>query len=156
MSSRLDRQIETEKNLYWMLLIASLIMWTFFYALSINLSIFESIIIYKYISQFAKSKTTMPPLNRIKKIFKAFDFFSHRISFRYDDEPAYESVTGGVCSIIMIVVFIAIFTGTTVNTLNKVYINSSTKNIEDIDPSYYKMGTDTFMFAVGLTGINMN
>ena len=98
----------------------------------------------------------MKVLKKIKKICKTFDFFAHRVSFRYDDEPAYETVSGGVCSIIMIIVFIAIFTGTTVNTLNKVYINSATKLIEDIDPSYYRMGTDTFMFAVGLTGINMN
>lgn len=46
--------------------------------------------------------------------------------------------------------------GTAINTLNKVYIYSTTNLQEDIDPSYYEMGTDTFMFAIGLTGFNMN
>lgn len=28
--------------------------------------------------------------------------------------------------------------------------------IQDEDPTFYQMGTDSFMFAVGLTGVNMN
>ena len=63
---------------------------------------------------------------KLKEFFKTFDLFSQPVTLRYNDEPEYETVTGGVCSIIMIIIFIAIFTGTAINTFNKLYVNSKT------------------------------
>ena len=93
---------------------------------------------------------------RIRELIKTFDLFAQPVSFRYADEPAYESVTGGICSIIMIAIFVAIFTGTTINTLNKKYITSTTTYSSEINPSFYTVGSDSFMFAIGITGINLN
>ena len=62
--------------------------------------------------------------NKIKDIVKGFDLFSQRVGFRFDDEAEYETFTGGVCSIIVIICFIAIFTGTAINTFNKVHVSS--------------------------------
>lgn len=93
---------------------------------------------------------------RLKQFIKTFDLFAQPVTFRYGDEPSYESLTGGICSIIMVIIFIAIFTGTALNTLNKVYINSKTSYSEDIDPSHFQMGTDTFMFAISVQGLDMN
>lgn len=50
----------------------------------------------------------------------------------------------------------AVFTGTLTNTLNKSYISSTVTKFEEIDPTYYKVGTDSFIFAIGVTGINLN
>ena len=62
---------------------------------------------------------------RLRQFAKSCDLFGQPVTFRYGDEPSYESVTGGVCSIIMVIIFFAIFTGTTINTLNKKYIYST-------------------------------
>ena len=56
----------------------------------------------------------------------------------------------------MVIVFIAIFTGTTINTLNKKYVYSTTTTFEETDPSFYEVGTEAFMFAVSLSGFDMN
>ena len=61
-------------------------------------------------------------LKKVKEFLKAFDFFAQPVNLRFDGEPDYESATGGFCSIVMIIIFIAIFTGTTINTLNKVHV----------------------------------
>ena len=56
----------------------------------------------------------------------------------------------------MIIIFIAIFTGTTINTINKLYVNSKTTFYEETNPTYYTVGTDDFLFAVGINGLNLN
>ena len=93
---------------------------------------------------------------KVKDIVKSFDLFSLKVGFRFDDQPQYETLTGGICSIITIIIFIAIFTGTTINTFNKVYINSKITLFEKIDPPHYEVGLDKFMFAVGVNGVNLN
>ena len=62
---------------------------------------------------------------KFKDFVKGFDLFSQRVGFRFDDESEYETFTGGVCSIITIIIFIAIFTGTTINTVDKVHVSST-------------------------------
>ena len=95
-------------------------------------------------------------MKKFTEFFKAFDLFSQPVTFRYDNEPEYETFTGGACSMIVIIVFIAIFTSTTINTFNKVYIDSKVTHFEEVDPIYYTVGTNKFMFAVGISGLNLN
>lgn len=64
-------------------------------------------------------------LSKAKKAIKNFDLFSKEVSLRYDGEPEYETLIGGFCSIILIVVFISVFASTLTNTLDRRYINSS-------------------------------
>ena len=78
------------------------------------------------------------------------------MALRYDDEPEFETATGGFCSIALMVIFIAVFAGTLDKTLNKVYINSTTTQFNDANPSEYNMSTNNFMFAVGITDLNLN
>ena len=40
--------------------------------------------------------------------------------------------------------------------MQKKYISSSTTIFEENDPSYYQVGTNHFMFAVGVSGLNLN
>lgn len=56
-------------------------------------------------------------------VIKKFDLFSQQITFRYNEEPAYESVTGGCISIILIIFFLGIFSTTLLRTIDKEYIN---------------------------------
>ena len=56
----------------------------------------------------------------------------------------------------MIAVFIAIFTGTTINTINKVNVTSKTTEFEDVDPVYYTVPSNRFTFAVGINGLDLN
>lgn len=55
----------------------------------------------------------------IKTIIKKCDLFSQQVTFRYNDEPAYETMTGGCISIILIITFIGIFSTTLFKTVNK-------------------------------------
>ena len=61
---------------------------------------------------------------KVKEFFSGFDLFSQPITLRYHDETGYSTFTGGLCSILMIVAFIVIFTGTAMNTINKVHVDS--------------------------------
>lgn len=55
----------------------------------------------------------------IAELVKACDVFAQPAAFRFGDEPEYESLTGGTCSIIMIIAFIIIFTNTVLSTIRK-------------------------------------
>ena len=45
---------------------------------------------------------------------------------------------------------------TIIDTLNKMEISAKITSIQEEDPSQYEVGTDTFMFAVGITGLDLN
>ena len=58
-----------------------------------------------------------------KAFIKKFDLFCQQVTFRYNEEPAYESLTGGCMSIILIIAFLGIFATTLLRTFNKEYID---------------------------------
>lgn len=72
----------------------------------------------------------------LTNLLKGFDLFSTNVSLRYEDGSSFETATGGICSIILVVVFIIVFMGTLTNTLNRVYIDSTTTNIQEGNPSH--------------------
>ena len=68
---------------------------------------------------------------RIKQMIRTADMFSHNVSFRYNDEPAYESLTGGCISILMMFAFIGIFTTTLSRTINKDFIEFNVNRFDE-------------------------
>lgn len=52
----------------------------------------------------------------IKEAIKSWDLFSQSPTFRFGDEPEYQSLTGGVCSIIIVIAFLVIFVTTAIST----------------------------------------
>ncbi len=92
---------------------------------------------------------------RIKKLLKSTirkcDLFSQQVTFRYNDEPTYETVTGGCISIIMIIAFIGIFATSLLRTVRKEYIVFNQSRHDEDSPGYFATTLEeTFMFAVGL------
>jgi len=93
----------------------------------------------------------------IKSSIKKCDLFSQQVTFRYNDEPAYETVTGGCVSIILIIAFIGIFATTLLRTVEKEYINFNQSKHDEVSPSYFATTLDkNFLFAVGMDNIDVN
>lgn len=93
----------------------------------------------------------------IKSTIRKCDLFSQQVTFRYNDEPAYETVTGGCVSIIMIIAFVGIFATTLLRTVEKQYINFNLSKHDESSPSYFATTLDkNFLFAVGLDNIDLN
>ncbi len=67
----------------------------------------------------------------LKEGIKAFDFFRHPATFRYGEEPEYESLTGGIVSIIMIIIFAIIFFNTVMETIKKVSIDHKDTTVQE-------------------------
>lgn len=93
---------------------------------------------------------------KIKEIIKKIDVFAQPATFRFSEQPEYASLTGGIVSIIMIVVFICIFANTVIGTINRQDISSQLTYTQEEDPSLYQIGTNNFMFAVGIQNADMN
>ena len=93
--------------------------------------------------------------NTLKSLLKRFDMFSQQVTFRYNDEPAYESLTGGCISLLLIIAFVGIFATTLFRTVEKEYINFNQSRHDEESPGYFATTLDkTFMFAIGLDGID--
>ena len=92
----------------------------------------------------------------VKGVIRNCDLFAHKVGLRFGDEPDYESLTGGLLSIIMMVVFVVIFANATLSTINKVYIDSKIILREKTHPPSFEIGVNEFMFAVGFSDIDMN
>jgi hypothetical protein len=62
-------------------------------------------------------------------LVKKSDLFGCQVSFRWDEESTYESLTGGTISILLTFFFIGIFSTTMLRTVSKDYINfNETRN----------------------------
>lgn len=94
---------------------------------------------------------------KLRDAISAFDFFSRDITFLYKEKPEYVSLTGGLISIVLIIVFIAVFANTAIGTFNKEIINYSWTQFQQTTPTTFNTSIDTdFLFAIGITGINLN
>ena len=60
----------------------------------------------------------MAGLNTAKKIFRSFDLFSTSQFLRFDGEGEYKTASGGICSLIVIVIFMTLFMSTAIQTVN--------------------------------------
>lgn len=61
----------------------------------------------------------MSILAKLKTFVRSMDLFAQPVTFRYAGAPNYESLTGGVASIILILLFVGIFATTVIATLKK-------------------------------------
>lgn len=67
----------------------------------------------------------MKVLSTMKFVVRKCDLFRTNSLLRYRDDPEYQSVTGGICSLTMLLVFAIVFTQTIIGTVNKTFINAS-------------------------------
>ena len=68
---------------------------------------------------------------QFKKGFKAFilrsDLFAAAATLRYKGEPAYETLCGGIFSIILVIFFVVVFASQFIEILNKLEIEAKTE-----------------------------
>ena len=97
-------------------------------------------------------------MDYIKSIIIDLDFFAHSSFHRYRGEEAYGTFVGGIFSILLILLFIIGFFSLALNTLSYSIIVSSVAKNYDADPTYsqVQMNPSQFMFAVGLTGVDLS
>lgn len=60
----------------------------------------------------------MQYLTSARKLFKSFDLFSTSQFLRFQGEGEYKTASGGLCSLIVIAIFMALFMSTAIQTLN--------------------------------------
>jgi hypothetical protein len=78
-------------------------------------------------------------MSGIIKSFKSFvykcDFFSTSEFLRYNHEESYRTLTGGTCSIMIVIIFSIIFANLGIQTVNKSIISSSSTTVKVPDPT---------------------
>ena len=67
----------------------------------------------------------------VKGKIKRIDLFSSSANLRVNGEPEYESVCGGLLSLIVIAVFISIFAGQILSVINKEKIVAQSSSTND-------------------------
>lgn len=91
----------------------------------------------------------------LRDLLKGFDLFSTNVSLRFEDSATFETATGGFFSIALVVLFVIVFMGTLSNTLNRNSISATTTNIQEADPTHTQLNTSKFMFALGISDVNI-
>ena len=95
----------------------------------------------------------------LSELIKFFDLFALTQFLRYNQDEDYKTISGGTTSLLVVVVFIYLFSGNTISTFNKTNITWSTTSENLFEPS---RTTLTFspetknMFTVGILGLNLN
>ena len=64
----------------------------------------------------------------VKKFFTKFDLFPATQYLRYKEEAEFKTATGGLVSIVIIIIFIIVFQSLAMQTLNKDIIYGSVSN----------------------------
>lgn len=78
-------------------------------------------------------------MNTIKNIILECDFFAHSTFQRYKEEESYRTLMGGVISIVLVILFIAVFFSLAISTLTHSIIFSSTSTSYLSDPSFSQL-----------------
>ena len=73
---------------------------------------------------------------RLQDLIRKFDFFSATQFLRYRGEPEYATATGGMTSILILVVFVILFASMGLETARKNIITSSMSIEYDTNPSF--------------------
>ena len=71
----------------------------------------------------------MPVLDKLRNTVLRFDVFSSGTTLRINGESNYESVCGGILSIILICAFIGIFAASFIGVLTKSNPNSASQTV---------------------------
>jgi hypothetical protein len=90
----------------------------------------------------------------LKELIMKMDLFKTTEYFRYKGEPEYQTLTGGLCSLFIVILFIAVFSSSILTTLSKGKLSWSYDLIQNTTDSFtVKCSTKEmpkFMFAVGI------
>jgi hypothetical protein len=106
------------------------------------------------------NKLKIHPLNLIfnNSYFKLASSTSQFL--RYQEEGDYKTASGGICSLLIVIVFGVLFMGTAIDTINMDIINWTSSQEFLIDPVATELTIDPkgkhFMFAVGVMGLDIN
>ena len=87
------------------------------------------------------------------------DLFAHNQFLRYRSEESYQTITGGIVSILLIGLFIGIFWTLVISTFSYSLITSQSETIYEADPSPYELKahpSSKFMFAIGINGLDLS
>jgi uncharacterized protein with PQ loop repeat len=95
---------------------------------------------------------------RIGDAFKLFDLFSLTQFFRYNQDEDYKTVSGGVTSILVVGIFIILFSGNAINTIDKTDITWSATtehSFEPIPTTLSFSASNKFMVGLGILGFDL-
>lgn len=119
-----------------------------------------TILFHKYIfSDLRILLFSMGFLSKLNKFFRGVDLFPTSKLIRYNGESEYTTVTGGLISTAVLVIFIILFSSMGIRTIRKEIIITSKETAKDIEPGELNVtlgpGHD-FMFAIFVNRINLN
>jgi hypothetical protein len=78
-------------------------------------------------------------MNNLGEMVKDLDFFEHQSLLRYQREPGYKTLTGGIVSLLLILIFVGLFANLVIDTFNNSIITDGTNVSYDSDPTYYEL-----------------
>lgn len=84
------------------------------------------------------------------------DLFAPHIPIRYKRENDYKTCTGAIVSLALLVFFGVVFVNSFIDMVHRTSITTTVLLKEENDPSKFTTETPSFMFAIGLNGIDMN
>lgn len=87
---------------------------------------------------------------KLHDLVEECDLFCSPISLRYKNDNDYKTLTGGIVSILLIILFLIVFYQKSMETLRLSNIISSTTIFEEVNPSLVNTTTKTFMFVIGV------
>lgn len=99
---------------------------------------------------------------RILRVLKSFlvkiDFFGSNEMLRYKGEGKYQTLTGGVITFILVILFgiVALERFISVVTKDTVTSRDSTYFVDDPTPTSFTIGDSKFIFGVGISGYDLN
>lgn len=95
----------------------------------------------------------------ISNLLKKFDLFAISQFLRYQDDNDFKTASGGIFSILIITVFLVLFMNTAIETINKQIINWTATTSNYLEPTHTNITfgqNSSFMFTVGIMGLNLN
>jgi hypothetical protein len=102
----------------------------------------------------------MKLVKKLRKFIKNFDLFSTSKFLRYGEDEDYKTASGGLCSLIVFIVFLVLFMSTAIQTVNMQIINWSSSSELLFDPSETIIPINPphnpFVFGIKLFGVNLN
>lgn len=93
------------------------------------------------------------------KLLKKVDLFPTDQFTRYNSEAEYTTATGGLVSLVLIIIILILFSNKGIQTLNKTDITSTVSTLIETDPSPIRFTASPnggFMFSVALFGKNLS
>lgn len=94
----------------------------------------------------------------LRDLLCTFDLFSTSQFLRYRKDDAYQTVSGGLTSLLVIAIFCVLFANTALDTINRSIINWTSKTENYFEPTNTKLSfahEDKFMITVGIMGLDI-